>query len=322
MNPPDAQTLSPGQLSELYARVQQSVAATVVGQDDAIVWCCVTLFVQGHALLQGVPGLAKTLLVRTLASVLGMRFGRIQFTPDLMPSDVIGGQVYDAGKARFDFRAGPIFTDILLGDEINRAPAKTQAAMLEAMQERQVTVAGEAHGLGALFTVFATQNPIEQEGTYPLPEAELDRFLFRIDLDYPAREAEKMLVARHHASEPEPRTNAPIMDAQALSAARACVRAVTLRDELLDYIVSLVRATRDDPNLSIGGSPRAALWLTRAAKALAAMGGRDYVLPEDVQRAWLPCFRHRVVIEPSAEVDGISADDALRQVLTRVPVPH
>jgi MoxR-like ATPase len=322
MNQTGGSEFGPEQLLGVYQRVHAAVTATVIGQDDALQLCCVALLVQGHALLQGVPGLGKTLLVRALASALGVGFGRVQFTPDLMPSDVIGGLVYDAAKAAFEFRPGPLFTDLLLGDEINRAPAKTQAALLEAMQERQVTVAGERHALGEHFTVFATQNPIEHEGTYPLPEAELDRFLFRIDLQYPGRDEERALLAAHHARDPEPQRAAPVLDAAQLAAARAAVRQVTLRDELLDYVLALLRSTRDDPNLTVGGSPRAGLWLTRAAKAIAALSGRGFVVPEDVQRVWLPCFRHRVVLEPSAAVDGLSTDDALRQVLGRVPVPH
>jgi MoxR-like ATPase len=322
MNQASGSEFGPEQLLGVYQRVHAAVTATVIGQDDALQLCCVALLVQGHALLQGMPGLGKTLLVRALASALGVGFGRVQFTPDLMPSDVIGGLVYDAAKAAFEFRPGPLFTDLLLGDEINRAPAKTQAAMLEAMQERQVTVAGERHALGEHFTVFATQNPIEHEGTYPLPEAELDRFLFRVDLQYPGRDDERALLAAHHVRDPEPQRAAPVLDAAQLAAARAAVRRVTLRDELLDYVLALLRGTRDDPNLTVGGSPRAGLWLTRAAKAIAALSGRGYVVPEDVQRVWLPCFRHRVVLEPSAAVDGLSTDDALRQVLGRVPVPH
>ena len=322
MNQAGVPELDPEQVSDLYERVRATVRTMVVGQDEALQLCCLALLVQGHALLQGVPGLGKTLLVRALASALGVGFGRVQFTPDLMPSDLTGGLVYDAAKAAFEFRPGPMFTDLLLGDEINRAPAKTQAAMLEAMQERQVTVGGERHRLGEHFTVFATQNPIEHEGTYPLPEAELDRFLFRIDLQYPARDDERALLAAHHVCDPEPRRAAAVLDGPQLTAARAAVRKVTLREELLDYVLALLRATRDDPSLTVGGSPRAGLWLTRAAKAMAALSGRGYVLPEDVQRVWLPCFRHRVVLEPSAAVDGLSSDDALRQVLGRVPVPH
>jgi MoxR-like ATPase len=190
------------------------------------------------------------------------------------------------------------------------------------MQERHVTVAGERHALGEHFAVFATQNPVEQEGTYPLPEAELDRFLFRVDLGYPAHDDERAMLAAHHVRDPEPAAVPALLDAAQLSAARAAVREVSLRPELLDYALALVRGTRDDPNLSLGGSPRAGLWLVRAAKGVAALAARSFVVPEDLQRVWLPCFRHRVVLEPSAEVDGLSTDDALRQVLGRVPVPH
>ena len=309
-------------LAERYVAMRSRIEAIVVGQTHAIQLAFVALLCCGHVLFQGVPGVAKTLLVRALAGALAMRFGRVQFTPDLMPSDIIGSPVYHAGMSDFRFRPGPIFTDLLLGDEVNRAPAKTQAAMLEAMQERAVTVDGQRHELGPLFTVFATQNPIEQEGTYPLPEAELDRFLFRIDMNYPSAADELRMLSLHHEVDPEPQHVQAVFAIEELEAARQTVREVRVRDEVLEYALSLLRATRDDGNISVGGSPRCGLWFVRAAKAVAAIAGRDYVTPEDVQGVCCPVLRHRIVLAPAAEVEGMTSDEALSQVLKRVPIPH
>jgi MoxR-like ATPase len=239
-----------------------------------------------------------------------------------MPSDVIGSPVFHAGTGEFHFRPGPLFTDTLLADEINRAPAKTQAALLEAMQERAATVDGTRHDLGALFSVFATQNPIDQEGTYPLPEAELDRFLFKILIDYPSPEAELRILEAHHRSEPQIDALPVVLQADDLRRARQIVSELVVREEVLRYVVDLIGATRGDPSIAVGGSPRAGLWLVRAAKAVATLEGRDYVLPEDVQQVWLPVLRHRVILEPSAEVEGISSDEALRGVLRAVATPQ
>jgi MoxR-like ATPase len=309
-------------LAQRYLAMRDRIGGVVVGQEQACQLSFMALLCGGHALFQGVPGVAKTLLVRSLASVLAMRFGRVQFTPDLMPSDILGTSIHQGGSADFRFRPGPIFTDLLLGDEINRAPAKTQAAMLEAMQERAVTADGKRYELGPFFTVFATQNPVEQEGTYPLPEAELDRFLFRIDIDYPDERDELRMLTLHHARDPAPQALEVAWSAEELLAARRLVDDVQMREEVLRYVLQLVRATRDDENIAVGGSPRAALWLARAAKAIAALQARDYVIPEDVQEVFCPVLRHRIVLEPSAEVDGQRSDDVLGSVLKRVPVPH
>ncbi len=306
----------------LHRRVAGAVREVVIGQDSAVRLACVTLLCRGHSLIEGVPGLGKTLLVRTLARCLGIRFGRVQFTPDLMPSDVIGTPVLDPTRGEARFRAGPLFTDLLLADEINRAPAKTQAALLEAMQERAATVDGTSHSLGPHFTVFATQNPVEQEGTYPLPEAELDRFLFKIVMDYPEEAQERALLARHHAEDGVASGPAALLSPDELEDARRAVRAVHVGDEITGYVANLVRATRADSRFVLGASPRAGLLLLRASKALAALGGRDFVLPEDVQEAWPATLRHRVVLEPGAEVEGLRADDALRGVLESVTVPR
>jgi MoxR-like ATPase len=311
-----------GTVAALHGRLAEAVREVVIGQDTALRLAAVTILCRAHSLLEGVPGVGKTLLVRTLASCLGIRFGRVQFTPDLMPSDVIGTPVLDSARGEARFRPGPLFTDLLLADEINRAPAKTQAALLEAMQERAATVDGVSHALGPHFTVFATQNPVEQEGTYPLPEAELDRFLFKIVLDYPGEADERALLARHHADDAGAPSGRALIAPEELEAARAAVRAVRVGDELTAYVASLVRATRADARFLLGASPRAGLLLLRAAKALAALGGRDFVLPEDVQEAWAPTLRHRIVLEPGAEVEGLRADDALRSVLESVTVPR
>jgi MoxR-like ATPase len=329
----EATDLAP--LLERYAALRERVGRVVVGQDEAVRLATITLLCGGHSLIEGVPGVAKTLLVRTLASALGVRFGRVQFTPDLMPSDILGTPVLDPRAGEFHFRAGPIFTDLLLADEINRASPKTQAALLEAMQEGFVTVDGVRHPLGEWFTVFATQNPVEQEGTYPLPEAELDRFLFKIVVDYPDEEDERALLALHHAQSSQaqpgdavgggaPGENAsePVLGEEELARARKLVRGVIVRDEILAYVSDLVRATRADFQFALGASPRAGLLLLRAAKAQAALDGRDYVLPEDVQAVFFPALRHRVVLDPASEVEGLTADAALERTLRTVTVPR
>ncbi len=307
-------------VAEIFAELRSAIGSVVIGQDEAVRLSFATLLSSGHSLYEGVPGLAKTLLVRALASTLGIRFGRIQCTPDLMPSDIIGTPILVDGE--FRFRPGPLFTDLLLVDEINRAPAKTQTALLEAMQERAATVDGRSYPLGEWFTVLATQNPIEQEGTYPLPEAELDRFLFKIKIDYPSAEEEVRILATHHARP------TPLLKTQALlgtadvARARTIVEATLAREEILGYAVALVRATREHPAIAVGASPRAALWMVRAAKAIAGLEGRNFVLPEDVQAVIRPALRHRVMLEPAAEVEGMSPDDALEEVVRSVPVPH
>ena len=265
-------------VAEKFAALRAAIGTVVIGNDEAVRLSFVTLLCAGHSLYEGVPGLAKTLLVRTLAATLGVRFGRIQCTPDLMPSDIIGTPILHPESADFRFRPGPLFTDLLLVDEINRAPAKTQAALLEAMQERAATVDGTSYALGEWFTVLATQNPIEQEGTYALPEAQLDRFLFKIRVGYPTAEEEVRILATHHSRI----SSLPILavvSADELGHARAIVDATLARDEILRYAVELVRATRDHPAITVGASSRAAVWIVRAAKAVATLEGRGFVLP-------------------------------------------
>ena len=312
----------PSWVAEVFAAMRTAIGAVVIGQDDAVRLSFVTLLCSGHSLYEGVPGVAKTLLVRTLAATLGVRFGRIQCTPDLMPTDIIGTPILDPRTSDFRFREGPLFTDLLLVDEINRAPAKTQAALLEAMQERSATVDGITYPLGDWFTVLATQNPIEQEGTYPLPEAELDRFLFKIRVGYPSAAEEVRVLATHHANHAPLANLTAKLSAADLAAARAVADATLAREEILQYAVALVRATREHPAISVGASPRAALWMVRGAKAIATIEGRDFVLPEDVQMVIRPTLRHRIVLEPGAEVEGMGPDDAVDEVVRSVAVPH
>jgi len=309
-------------IAERFHALSSAIAQVVVGQEEAARLCFLTLLCSGHSLVEGVPGVAKTLLVRTLAAVLDVRFGRVQFTPDLMPSDILGTSILDTASGEVRFRPGPLFTDLLLADEINRASAKTQAALLEAMQERTVTMDGTRHDLGSRFAVFATQNPVEQEGTYPLPEAELDRFLFKIVIDYPSEAEERGILELHHASRSEPAPAAPVLRAEDLEAIREVVREVIVREEIFGYVATLVRATRGDLNYALGASPRAGLMLLRSAKANAAVEGRDYVLPEDVQTMFLPALRHRIQLDPAAEVEGLTPDEALGRTLRSVAVPR
>jgi MoxR-like ATPase len=316
-------------LADRLARVRAAVAGVVVGQSAVVDEALVAVLARGHALLEGVPGTAKTLLVRALAGALGVRFGRVQFTPDLMPADVTGVSVLrddGAGGRRFEFVPGPIFTDLLLGDEINRAPAKTQAALLEAMAERQVTVDGRSRPLGDGFTVFATQNPVEFEGTYPLPEAQLDRFLLKIRVDYPDEAAEREILDRYAGGFDAERAGdaspAPVLDDEDRRALRSAVDGVTVAPEVRAYVVALVRATRLEPSLTLGGSPRATVALFRAARAAALLEGRAFATPDDV-KAYAPAvLRHRVVLAPELEVEQRTADDVLAAILDRVPAPR
>jgi MoxR-like ATPase len=318
----DPVAASSSEVTRLYQGLLAGVGRNVIGQDAAVRLVFITLLCGSHSLIEGVPGVAKTLLVRSVAGCLGIRFGRLQFTPDLMPSDIIGTPILDPRAGELRFRPGPLFTDLLLADEINRASAKTQAALLEAMQERAATVDGQKHELGPHFAVFATQNPVEQEGTYPLPEAQLDRFLFKIVIDYPSEKDERALLERHHDDEAAAAESPMRMLAEQIDRARAIVRGVGVKREITEYVASLVRATRDDLHFVLGGSPRAGVLLLRASKANAAIEGRDYVLPEDVQEMWLPALRHRVQLEPAAEVEGLVADEALRRTLEGVTVPR
>jgi MoxR-like ATPase len=306
--------------------LRDEVGKAVVGQDAAVTGLVIALLCRGHVLLEGVPGVAKTLLVRTFAAALSLDTKRVQFTPDLMPGDVTGSLVYDARSSAFSFRPGPVFTNLLIADEINRTPPKTQAALLESMEERQVSVDGEPHALPDPFVVVATQNPVEYEGTYPLPEAQLDRFLLKLTMPLPPRDEEVRVLTRH-AEGFDPRDLAaagvrPVAGAAELAAGRAGVRAVTLAPEVVGYVVDLARATRDSPSLQLGVSPRGATALMSAARAWAWLSGRDYVTPDDVKALARPALRHRVELRPEAELEGVTADAVLDGVLGTVPVPR
>ena len=307
-------------------RLRTEVAKAVVGQDAVVGGVVIALLCGGHVLLEGVPGVAKTLLVRALAAALDVDTKRVQFTPDLMPGDVTGSLVYDARSAAFNFRPGPIFTNLLLGDEINRTPPKTQAALLEAMEERTVSTDGETRRLPEPFIVVATQNPIEYEGTYPLPEAQLDRFLLKLTVPLPQREEELgVLRAHHHGFDPRDLKAAgvgPVAGAADLAAGREAARRVAVTEPVLEYIVDLCRATRESPALELGASPRGTTALLAVAKARAWLSGREYVVPDDVKAFAIPTLRHRVRLRPEAELDGVSTDSVLRTVLGAVPAPR
>ena len=311
--------------ADTLRQLRRAIATHIVGQDAAIDDALIVFLARGHLLIEGVPGTAKTLLVRTLASALGIQFTRIQFTPDLMPSDVTGiAMLRDAARG-FEFQPGPIFTDLLLGDEINRAPAKTQSALLEAMAERQVTTDGVTRVLSPLFTVYATQNPVEHEGTYPLPEAQLDRFLLKTIMGYPSKDAELTMLSQHEAGfNPERAdvalTERVLNEAEAIQL-RSLADGVRVAPDVQQYIASITRATREEPSLSLGASPRATIALMRAARAAAVLDGRAFVTPDDVKDRVFATLRHRVTLSPELEVEGRSADDALAAILLRVVAP-
>ena len=310
----------------LIETVRAEIGRTVQGQDALIDLLLVSVFARGHCLVEGPPGTAKTLLARSVAAVMDLGYGRIQFTPDLMPGDVLGVNLFNFQTNAFKLTKGPIFADILLADEINRAPPKTQSALLQAMNERVVTIDGTDHSLGRNFFVIATQNPIEQQGTYPLPEAQLDRFLFKLVVDFPDRDAEIAILTRHAGQPLEFDARSAelrkVMSAQDLVDGRALVDSIRLDASILTYIVDLIRATRNDTDILHGASTRAADALAGAVRARAAVEGRDYGLPDDVQALLLPTLRHRIVLGPSAEIEGRSAEEVLRNVLNRIDAPR
>jgi MoxR-like ATPase len=307
-------------------RVRDEIAKVVVGQDGVVSGLVTALLVRGHVLLEGVPGVAKTLLVKTLAATLDLDFKRVQFTPDLMPSDVTGQVIFEQRDGSFRFREGPAFTNLLLADEINRTPPKTQAALLEAMEERQVSVEGQAHPLPDPFLVVATQNPVEYEGTYPLPEAQLDRFLFKLVVPYPTAEQEQAVLARHDAGmDPHDLASTGIQavaGAADLAAARDEISAVRVEPPVQGYIVAIARATRESPSLELGVSPRGATMLLKSSKAWAWLAGKQFVTPDEVKAVAKPTLRHRIELRPEVELEGVTADGVLDGVLASVPVPR
>jgi MoxR-like ATPase len=304
--------------------LRAEVSTVVVGQDGVLSGLVAALLVRGHVLLEGVPGVAKTLLVKTIAAALQLEFRRVQFTPDLMPSDLIGQVIYEQRTGDFRFRQGPLFTNLLLADEVNRTPAKTQAALLEAMEERQVSVDGAARHLPVPFLVVATQNPVEYEGTYPLPEAQLDRFLFKLVVGYPTADQEVAVLAMHDRGlDPHDLSSVhPVANAADLDAARREVEAIRVDPAVQAYIVTLARATRDSPSLRLGVSPRGATMLLHASKAWAWMSGRGFVTPDEVKAVAKPTLRHRVQVRPEIELEGVTADGVLDGILATVPVPR
>ena len=313
-------------VQETVDAIKNEISKVVVGQAEVIDQIIVCLLADGHVLLEGVPGIAKTLLVRTVACTVGAAFKRIQFTPDMMPSDIIGTNVYNSASGDFNLKEGPVFTNVLLADEINRTPPKTQAALLEAMEERRVTIDGKPHPLPPLFVVLATQNPIEYEGTYPLPEAQLDRFLMKVLIDYPSQDEERQVLANYNNGfsplKLEESGVATVVTPDDLARCRSIVAGVRVDDSIVNYIAEIVRRTRQDRSLILGASPRASVALLVASKALAAINGRYFVIPDDVKALAQPAMRHRLLLRPEAEIEGATPDKIIVRLLNAVEVPR
>jgi MoxR-like ATPase len=314
-------------LKEVLLRARKEVAKVIIGQEDVVDKALIVIFTNHHALIEGVPGIAKTLLVRTLAHVLGCEFNRIQFTPDLMPADIIGTNVFNLKTDEFNLAKGPVFTTFLLADEINRAPAKTQSALLQAMQERAVTIDRVTYPLSKNFTVFATQNPIEYEGTYPLPEAQKDRFMLKITMDYPTRDEELVLAQRMLGSDSPEAILAlghvnPVISVQELDTLRDCLQKITVRSELMDYLVDIVRTTRTHESVHVGAGPRATQALLLSGRACAAIAGRDFVIPDDIKTMAGTVLEHRILLRPEFEIEGHTVPEVIQEILREVAVPR
>lgn len=323
---PSVEDTSAVQEESTLIKIRQEVGKVLVGMEDVFEQVLAAFIAEGHVLLEGVPGLGKTLLVKALAKTFGGQFRRIQFTPDLMPTDVMGHAVYNMKTEQFVIKKGPVFTHLLLADEINRAPAKTQAAMLEVMQEQQVTIEGKAYPVSRPFMVLATQNPLEQEGTYPLPEAQLDRFLMKVQIDYPDEEDEARIVSASTQCLSHEELDVDklevVLSPEKLDEIQRKANALHIDKEVIHYAVSLVRQTREDSEIAIGAGPRAGIALVRCAKSMAALEGRDFVIPDDIKQMALPVLRHRVALTPEAEIEGLKVDDVLKKLLKRVEAPR
>ena len=313
-------------IQTVFEKMKQEAQKVIVGQTELFEFVVVSLFSGGHVLLEGVPGTAKTLIAKTLAMIVSGEFSRVQFTPDLMPSDIVGTSVYDLTTNQFNLKRGPVFTNVLLADEINRAPAKTQSALLECMEERQVSIDGVRHVLSPPFMVVATQNPIEYEGTYPLPEAQLDRFLFKLRVDYPVAEVETQILMNYHHGFNATRLEAigveSVIDSASLQECQKEIQAVTVEDSIFNYIVGLAEASRNSNELVLGGSPRASIALLLASKTYAALQGRDYILPDDVKFLAPHVYRHRILLKPDAEIEGLTSDDVIDRLLAEAEIPR
>lgn len=316
----------PQEVERSFSKIREKLETIIVGQPVAIDLLLIALLAEGHVLLEGVPGTAKTLLVKAFSQLVNVKFTRIQLTPDMMPSDILGNSVYDLNSKKFYIKKGPIFTDFLLADEINRTPPKTQSALLEAMEERQVTIDGNVNAMTPLFMIFATQNPVEFEGTYPLPEAQLDRFMFKVLIEYPGKEAEKnMLLNYQNGFDPRKWKDTPLealCSLEEVQSARSTVARITVEDSILDYIVELTTRTRNLADLALGASPRAAVIWLNASKACAAINGQKFVTPDHVKYVAKPLLRHRLLLTPEAELEGVSCDQIINTLLNQVPVPR
>jgi len=317
-------TLNLGFINEKVNAARNEIAKFVIGQHDMVDLLLISIFSNGHVLLEGVPGVAKTLTAKVLSKTLQVDFSRIQFTPDLMPSDVIGTSIYNMNDSSFEFKQGPIFSNIILIDEINRAPAKTQAALFEVMEERQITYDGKVYKLEFPFIVLATQNPVEQEGTYNLPEAQLDRFLFKIKIDYPTQSEELEILKRYKSEIKAPSMDAvtPVFNTEELMEVQNIVTQVKIEDQILHYISQITNKTRNHAKLYLGGSPRASLSMLKASKAFAAIRGRDFVIPDDIQFVAPHVLNHRLILTPEAEMEGLSAEDIVQEIIQEIEVPR